>query len=212
MTINFMIIAAPDCPRGYFGQLPEHNPERAEGLLDLLGWTLNERKSASIGLESAKAIGAYEMAYILVDQTSVGLALRARSHSVLPKALDIHPQGTVFLMHSHDSSNSFHYALYQAGNLVREHSGDIDGLSKFEFGEPVDEELEHYARSKIEDGERKFYIEMMYRNRPQLEEFTVDEFGEHLGLGIASRFFGEVDSTNYPQCLKGDKLMGELFY
>lgn len=212
MTYSFMIIAAPDCPRGYLGQLPEHSPEKANKLLELLDWTkLEERRSTSVGISGAKRLGAYEKAYLLADQTLVGLSLRARAQSFLPAALKIFPTGTVFVMDSYNSSNDYHYVLYAKGELVREHAGNINECPTIEIGKPVEEEQAHYARSKIINGERIFFLEMMYRNRPQTEEFTVDTFGNFLGLAIASRFFGEVDSTNYPQCLKEDKLRGEVF-
>lgn len=115
------------------------------------------------------------------------------------------------MMDTQNSSNSYHYALYESGQLVREHAGDIDNFSRIEIGEPASEEQEDYAKSKVIDGERIFYKEVMFRNRPQIEEFTVDCYGGTLAFAIASRFFGAVDSVRHPQCLKDDKLMGELF-
>ncbi len=236
MTYSFMIMAAPDCPRGYLGQLPEHIPERADRLIQTLDYPkFNARCADSVQLHpkvkhpiprpfnftdmlnarlyppASTLLGAYEKAYILVDEYLLRACLRLSADSQFGNILKVYPDGTIFMMHTQNSSNSYHYALYESGQLVREHAGDIDNFSSIEMGDPAPEEQEDYARSKVIDGERIFYKEMMFRNKPQIEEFTVDCYGETLAFAIASRFFGEVDSVNHPQCLKGDKLMGELF-
>lgn len=208
-----MIGADANLPQDYLLSEPEHDPSFADRLLEIFGFKLSnfelrESVKLSFGGSSSTGIGAYEKAFIFVDR-KIGKCCTPHDDGLLEKALNIFPQGSLFLLYSHNGTNLFRYRLFEQGKLVRDHGGDFNDGVTVDYGPLLPEEQPAFANSKIIDGQRIFYETRNFRGKPVLEEYTVDEYGEELGLDVAARFFGARTDPKHSK-LPSD-LTGEFF-
>ena len=213
MTLSFMIGADANLPHDYLPSQPEHDQSFADRLLEIFGFKLSNfeyRDSVKLRFtgSSSTEIGAYEKAFIFADR-KIGKCCTPHDDGLLEKALNIFPQGTLFLLYSHDGTNLFRYRLFEQGKLVRDHGGDFNDGVTVDYGQLLPEEQPAFANSKIIDGQRIFYDTRNVRGKPVIEEYTVDAYGEKLGLDVAARFFGERKDPRHSKL--PTNLTGECF-
>lgn len=203
----YIIAANRDCPHGYLGTLPRHDPERATTIFKKLGYeTTNRRESPIIDYprDNLVTLGAYDKAVVVSDQ-SIYDCFDDRNHPLLKKALSIYPDGTLVIVVLHSVVNLFGYALYENGQLVREYGGNGDDGVTHEFGEPLEEERDAFAKSKLINGERFFLSEY----DGVTEDVTPDCYGETLVFAVLERYYGEIlDQSEHlwPEDLQGEAI------
>jgi len=207
----YIIVAEKDCPPGYLGTMPSHSTSRANEIIKKLGYRYKNRTNSPIidyPDEGLAIIGAYEKAAIIADQL-VYDCFEDRNYELFQKALTIYPSGTTFILILHSVVNLYGYALYENGQLVREFGGSSEEEITHEFGTPLPEEAEAFARSKIVDGLRMFAGEPD-ENFPLLNtDQTPACYGEELAFMVVSRFYG-VRPDQAPDHIFPEDLSGEL--
>ncbi|MBX3152548.1 hypothetical protein KF728_20490 [Candidatus Obscuribacterales bacterium] len=193
MTISMMIGGSSDLPEGYLNSLPEHDANFATRILETLGFNnFDNRKPVKLIPDvQGTILGAYEKVFVLCDER-VRKCFWQPHDDLLQKALSIFPGGTLFVIASKDSSNTFRYRFFENGTLIRDHGGNMDEGVTVDFGPPLPEEEPAFRNSRVIDGERIFFEARVGGSR-EIEEYTIDAYGETLGLKITQRFIGKRD-------------------
>jgi hypothetical protein len=205
-------ILAGDCPAGYLGSLPTHEPTRADKVIAKLGYAgFEKRERTTIEVypeEKTFIIGAYDQAVFLADRDLIFNCFEDRKQELFQRALSLYPSGKLLMVVLHSVVNYFGYAYYENGELLREFSGGADQGVISDVGELQPEERPAFENSEIKDGERVFYDQVHGR----IEEFSVDCYGEELTFQMMSKFFGHP----FDRVLDGENdhndLEAEVFY
>lgn len=180
---------------GFLGTLPNHCREDVEPTLERLGLRLKRRLGPvdlSDGIfpdDGQTVIGCFTGTLFIADQKRVSAAVEfPEKCSLLRSILQTYPRATIMVMSLHSVSNYFGYALYEGGKRIRAHSGVSDEPNvDWEEGAPLPEELPHYSRSHVRDGQRFFLTDVAGKT----EEVDSASYGETLTFAVAGRFLGK---------------------
>ncbi len=212
MGFKSACIIAGDCPYGYLGTLPKHDPARADHVIKRLGYPKPSKRQPDF-LEpypdsGSYIVGAYEHAVFLADQDVIYECFENREHTFFKSALSLYPEGKLLMLVLHSVVNYFGYAYYENGQLVREYAGSAEQGLISEFGQVQPEEQTSFANSEIKNGVRIFRVEV----NGVTEECEVDLVGETLVFEIARKFFGQTFDEAMFQSEDENGLNTELFF
>jgi len=100
--------------------------------------------------------------------------------------IDYFPESEIGAVSLQSAINHFGFALIKDGNKIRTKSGDAELGTVIDWGEPLDQERNLLAKSKLnEDGQREYYFEED-SELPYLE----NQVGENFVFEIFNRFTG----------------------
>jgi hypothetical protein len=180
---------------GFFATRPTHQTDNVERVLEKFGLRLKRRQGKtdlSEGIyptDGHTTVGCFEGALFIADRKRIKGAVEFPAKcSLLQSVLRTFPEATVMVMSLHSVTNYFAYALYEQGKLVRAHGGCSDEPpTDWEDGSLLPEEVPHYARSVVRDGQRFFLTEIA----GETQEIDSSCYGETLAFAVAGRFFGK---------------------
>jgi hypothetical protein len=179
-------VVASERERGYLGTFPKHRPDQARELAARLFPGRPYRDGGLATFEDAiypdtLYIGAYDGAALVAEPTLRSDALRPE-HPVIAELSRRFPTGEVLTVGLHSINDSFAYAYFKGGRMLRAYAGDVDDTVTLERGQPLPEEQWVFKSSIVRDGRRVFLRDG--------EELEPNQMGSFLVFSVASRFFG----------------------
>jgi hypothetical protein len=174
-----------------FAKFPPHQPEKARQVLAALGLGNATLKGETDFLEAIYlpdgdiGIGAYDGGLILCG-VDIELSEKESAKKMVDTLFQLYPNATILELGLHSVVNFFHYKLWVSGKIVRHFAGSADDGLVSNVGEYLPEEVPHFKKSEMRDGERVFVTE----HAGKKYEYDVSAYGEELLFSVAGRFFG----------------------
>jgi hypothetical protein len=171
---------------GYLGTFPQHHPDQAHKLAAGLFPGRSYRDGGLATFEHAVSpdtlyIGVYDGAALVAEPTLRRDGLQPE-HPVIAELSRRFPTGEVLTVGLHSVNDSFAYAYFKGGRMLRAYAGDVDDTVTLERGQPLSEEEWLFNSSVVRDCRRVFLRDG--------EEFEPNQMGSALVFSVASRFFG----------------------
>jgi hypothetical protein len=200
----FVTTAEPD----YFRTEPEHDPDKALELIDML--ELGQLEAGEVVTYSEAmyppdgelALGAYDNGFALSDKRLHG-QVTEKHHALRDKILFCFPSSHVIAIELESGINLYGYSVYENGTLVRALGGSHDAGCVIDLGAHMPEEEPHFANSKTIDNKLVFTTSIL--GSPK--NFELSSYGESLVFAVAARVLGENSRWSGP----GEDLMVQLF-
>jgi hypothetical protein len=175
---------------GYLGTMPQHDPERARGLIaDLELGPCHSRGMTTFDqgiYPDHLVLGAYDGAAVIGTPDLIYSSEPMGRNPLILRILKTFPQAAVLPVCLHSVVNLFSYAYFEHGVLLRAYGGAADEGVVVDEGELLPEERPHFERSLVRDGKRFFYADIGGR----VAEFRAEAYGETLAFEVMARFFG----------------------
>ncbi|MDB6074842.1 MAG: hypothetical protein JWO89_2482 [Verrucomicrobiaceae bacterium] len=188
MGMKSAVFAIFEGPDGYFGTRPAPDEQKSAELAFRL--PLQAMAAASKGdfdcypPSSKLGVGVYERGAIVAHQSLMEGCVSAETHPVTKELQAMFPNGTFVSFGLLSSVNFFAYTVIEGKRLRRAFGGAEDHIDR-DVGEPLPEELPHFAASTVRDG-------MRYFTSPDVPEegFDTPAYGETLTSSVTQRLFG----------------------
>lgn len=138
-------------------------------------------------------IGYYKNNLILSASNLPFLFFNEEFSNLEKKLINYFPDSEICAVSLQSTINHYGFALIKNHKKERVKSGDADNGLIIDYGEPLKEELELLAKSKVnEKGERVYYLD-----HDPTEPYYEDQVGENFVFEIFKRYTGEkLDSDN----------------
>lgn len=108
------------------------------------------------------------------------------------KLIELLPVAEICIVSLHSGMNHWGYIVIKDGKRIRERLGDSDNGTTLDKGEPLEEEKELLAQSRLEKkGQRMYYLKY-----DPSEPYTEDQIGEQFVFEMFRRYTGEALDHN----------------
>lgn len=133
-------------------------------------------------------IGSYKNNTIIIDSDLTEPAFDSPNLSESEKKLiNLFPNAEIFYSILISSMNFYAYSIIKNGQKIRVKSGSSDSGVTLDVGEPLREEMEILAKSKVLDGQRRVY----WRKDNDQEFYEEDQVGENFVFNMFERYTGK---------------------
>jgi hypothetical protein len=133
-------------------------------------------------------VGSYKNNTIIIDSDLTEPAFDSPNLSEAEKKLvNLFPNAEIFYSILISSMNFYAYSIIKNGQKIRIKSGSSESGVTLDVGEPLKEEMEILANSKVLDDKRRIY----WLKENEHEFYEEDQVGENFVFNLFERYTGE---------------------